>query len=141
MEIWRLDRESIIFNTFVLITRTDLTRYTVRLDIKGNLNISLTDFNGQSYDFTKNADGSITFDLDDEYDGMGLFGTTTDPDDAVDVVYRATQISNVATTTPTQSTASPTATASTNPNSGAQVVASPTVLLLGFYFMLLANIN
>jgi hypothetical protein len=118
-----------------------MTSYTVRLDIKGNLNISLTDFNGQPYDFTTNADGSITFNLDDEYDGMGLFGITTDPDDAVDVVYRATQISNVATTTPTQSIASPTATTSTKPNSGVRVLVSPAAALLGFVFMLLTNIN
>jgi hypothetical protein len=113
----------------VLVTQADLTKfysYIVHLDIKGNLDISLTDF------------------LDDDYDGIGLYGTTTDPDDDVDVVYRASKISSASLATTmaaTQSTTTPTPMQSTNPNGGADMVlVSPTVALLSLFF-LIANLN
>lgn len=129
-------------NPNFLLAQTDvLSSYNVHLDIKGNLTVSLTDSNGLPYNFTQNSDGTISFSLYDDQSAMGLFGTTTDADDKVNVVYHASKVgsgnSTATASTSTQPTPTASASQTTKPNSGADtVVASPVVALLGLVFFI-----
>ena len=98
-----------IFGNLVL---TRPLRYLISLSVKGNFNFSLIDYNGQTFDTTTSADGSIIFTLNDDNAVMGLTGTTFE--DNVEVVYKATQlVAGVATITET-------AAAPTSPSAGSR---------------------